>query len=200
MKFINNLFFASLVLLVSITGCKDDEAAPVKESKATYDGSEYSLTSGLIENYGEDSSPNSGWDYSGYNLDLVLLSDGITLTNNNGEPSVEGEGFAIYFEMFSSTADALADGTYTLDVSNNIPTGTYDYGDVNFVSNGTVTDNIEIASGTIIVAKSGNEYEITVDCYDVNQNQLSAYYKGELMYFDYTSSTNGRVLTKSKNK
>jgi len=130
---------------------------------------EYLLGYGLSEDYGVFSSDI-------YNVDLTFLSTGFTVNGN----SYSGNGYGVYFEIFSSIPNKLAVGVYQYNHSQS--SLSFDDG-VYFDINGSVEIESEIVSGTITVVKSENDYyELTFDCIDDQDRKITGSYTGNVNY------------------
>ena len=108
-----------LAMSLSFVSCeKDDE--DTKKNQFTYDGVDYALAKGIIENYGL-------WNYEPniYNFDLSFFSSGLILDE---DADVTGTGDGLYFEMFSSSETELLPGTYTFDAQESGDANTFDIG------------------------------------------------------------------------
>ncbi|MFY0625469.1 MAG: hypothetical protein JXR07_04185 [Reichenbachiella sp.] len=166
-------------LFISCGGEDDEDNTPEIANHMIIDGVEYDLSAGFIENYGTDS-----W-HEGYNTDLTLYSEGISVVNNE----LVGAGHIIYFEMFSSTSSSLDSDDYNYSSNEPHPIGTFDYG-LYLVNGNFETEEVEdiddITEGTVSVSLTGNEYSITFDCVSFGEKEMSGYYKGTLEFFDYT--------------
>lgn len=169
--------FVSLLFL-SLWGCSKDTVD--LQNQFTYDGSDYPLSVGILENYGSASNVHY--------LDLTLYSSGISF--NPVDEIAEGTGNVVYLEMYSSSS-SLATGTYTFDSGFTGSAGTFDMGMFGISLNmetfsGTV---VYISSGTVTVAKSGSTYEITINCKTSDNKTIGGYFKGSLTYYDYSIVT-----------
>lgn len=141
-----------------------------------YDGNTYELDKGFIESYGQiNENPAT------YNLDLVLVSPDINFSDE--EPS--GIGHVLYFEMFSSSMTDLVPGTYSYDVLATYNANTFDFGltfiDFN-LETGSGGQQMEIEGGTVKIEKSGQTYEIAIDCTLDNGKKVTGYYKNSLIF------------------
>jgi hypothetical protein len=58
-------------------------------------------------------------------------------------------------------------------------------------------EKILIESGTIKINQTGDEFEITVNCKNETGKTITAYYKGELNYYDYTADLKHSKLAPS---
>lgn len=179
MKFSLSTVLAVLMLAVAFTGCKkDDDDSKKKENVLQIGDTTIAITGGALVNYG-----NGGW-YDGFNLDLNLFGEGVTMTEiTPGDRDVNGNGFRFYCEMFSSDEDILVPGTYvfndTTDVS---PVNSFDYMDYAFkCQDGSW---IYCTEGTIKVTKSGDTYELIITGMNANDEEISGYYKGPLQWFN----------------
>jgi hypothetical protein len=184
MKTINIAIIAAAIISFLVIGCeKENETEEIKKTNHLKIGdTEYNLTTGTLENYGQDEAGI----YDVHNTDLTLFSDGITITDEDEELVISGSGQIIYFEMFSSTGTSLDIGTYNFNIQP-FSLKTFDYADYIIDWNDTVDDDdwTEIASGEVTVTKNSNEYEITINCIDKNGLKITGFFKGTLLYFDY---------------
>lgn len=168
-----------LIITIAFSGCKKDK----KDDETTknflkVDGTDYDLSKGFLINYGIYGSSN--------NIDLVLISSGITVHEVMGLPdSVSGTGNAIYFELYSTSGDKLQLGDYIYNDSGDA--GTFDWADYLLNWNATQlpdADFTNITSGTVKVINNGTEYELSFSGKDSNNKTISGYYKGSLKWYD----------------
>jgi len=156
-----------------------------KANEIKYDGSNYALTKGYIENYGN-------WDGSYYNFDVHLVNDGITITQDDAM----GTGDLIYLELWSSSPTGLNPGTYSL--ASNSAAQTF--------SSGAVAFNYNIATelgtlyactgGYVTISQSGTDYIFDVTFTLATGKTVNAYYKGSLIYYDQTDSNSSKKNSK----
>jgi PKD repeat protein len=153
-----------------------------KANEIKYDGSDYPLTKGYIENYGD--SDNS--DY--YNFDVWLVNDGITITTDDAM----GTGDLIYLELWSSSPSSLAVGTYSF--ADNFAAQTFSTGAVAFNYNIATELGIldECTGGTVTISQSGTDYVFDVTFTLANAKTVNAYYKGSLILYDQTGSKSNK--------
>jgi len=171
-------------------GKGDDDESTMPDNYFIVNGKTYELKMGYLQNYGTDPE-----FYEGYNLDLTLVSDGFTVDLANFD--FTGTGDALYFEMFSSSADMLPAGDYTFDSSELPPVGAFDYGEclLNFnASTGESTSSSEITGGKVSVSKNGSIYEITINCTTASGKTITGYFKGALTFMDFDSVLMSRTL------
>ncbi len=172
-----------LILGIFIVGCKkDNDNEKPNDNYFRAGNTKYKLVFGSLENYG----PDYIGQYEGYNLDLNLVSEGITFSEDAaGDLEISGTGHIIYFELFTSNSSFLDDGDYSYDETLPFSIGTFDYGDYAVNWDETHDEWIEINAGKVTVSKEGNIYEITIDCTDENGLDITGYYKGPLSFYNY---------------
>jgi len=174
-----SLLLAFTIMLIS---CKKDSNDAIPENSVKYEGVEYPLTTGYLEYYGKVSGKQS------YNMDLTLVSSGLTIYEVEGEiDSVSGTGNILYFEIFTSDSNALDSRTYIFDPEETHEAGTFDYAIVGLNLNVLTFegDYFAIVSGSIKISKKGEEYEVSVNCRNGTGKDITGFFKGTLKYFDY---------------
>jgi hypothetical protein len=165
---------AIFLLCFVISGCKkdkDNNDTVVKKNVLKIGTTEYEISKGILEPYDGDST--------GYNIDLSLVSSGITIGQN-----ASGTGNAIYFEMYSANADKLSVGDYVYN--DTYHANSLDYAE--YVLNWNFTENLdanwtEISTITVKVIKNSPEYELSFSGTDMNNLAISGYYKGALTMY-----------------
>lgn len=183
MKFSLSTILAVLTLAIAFTGCKkDDDDSKKRENVLIIGDTTIAITGGALVNYGI-----GGW-YDGVNLDLNLFGDSITMTNEGGVRTINGDGFRFYCEMFSSEFDMLAPATYVYDDTSDVsPVKSFDYMDYSFEwQDGNW---IYCPDGTIKVTKSGDTYELIITGKNSDDEEISGYYKGPLQWFNDDEET-----------
>ncbi len=199
MKLLTGVLLAATLLL----GCKKDDDNNSKTKNYFKVGdTEYDLSAGILENYGTDD--NNSWHY-GFNTDLTLYSEGLTLQAEDDDWELVGEGHGIYFELFSTTGNALDTEDYVFTLTEPCPIGTFDDGGctINYDSEqeeNSDEEDFDFAGGTVSVSKSGNEYTITIDCTSENGKRITGFYKGTLRYFDWSVGDKSASLKSIKIK
>lgn len=174
----------SLLLLIGLAiSCgknNEEETTPVNHFKVndTY----YALSTGYQEDWG------TGSYYDGYNIDLVLISDGISVDFDTYNAT--GKGHVLYFELFTAGENGIEAGEYVYADTEPYDTGTFDDG-AYMINLDLSTEDAEktgyFKSGTITVTKSGSVYEISIDGTDSSGNKITGYYKGSLILVDIES-------------
>lgn len=170
-----NLLLCGLVLMISFSACKKDEEKP-KENELSYDGKTFGLSVGDLDYYGDYYS--SGY----FNFDVYLYS------NTSDFP---GQDNYIYFELFSSSATELVLGTYTFNGTDYVA-NSFSYGEFN-VEKDSFSAYGEITAGTVKVAKSGTNYEFTINCDTDTGKKIIGYYKGPMIYEDHSGLKSGKT-------
>lgn len=193
MKNLSKVLISVFLICILVFSCNKDEdnETPPQKSYFVFNGIEYVLSAGILENFGKDADTSDGWDYDGNNLDLSLVSNGIIITNSGDTMfDVSGAGQVMYFQMYTSNSSYLDNGEYNFDATSPFPVGTFDAGDfsINWDENNPNNDWIELSSGKLTVNRSGSTYEISINCTDQNGEIVTGYYKGALKYYDYESS------------
>ncbi|NNE27503.1 MAG: hypothetical protein HKN09_11730 [Saprospiraceae bacterium] len=139
MKFkalLSSLLLVGTLIMFYSCGSDDDS-----NGSFTFDGNNYTLSAGLIEDYG--SNGNGSWDY-----DVTLVSDGISFANDE----LTGTGDFVYLDLNTSSNGGLESGTYNWSSTR---------GPLTIVSATVGLDfNVETLSGTGVNLTGGS---VTVD-------------------------------------
>ncbi len=175
------VLFLTLAFALS-TGCKEEKNDPPPSSQMTVNGKEYTLDKGWLENYGD--STTSGISHEGTNLDLLLMTSGIQLhLNSNGEiDSVSGEGYSLYFQMFSNNSTDLSTETYRYRLDGT--TGTFNVGDLIPFKNGNPMQALSITEGSVHVRKENGNYIMSANLVAEDTVIIDMNYYGKLTYID----------------
>jgi len=150
MKSTFKLLLTVMAISVLFTNCKKDN----KDDGGTTDpnavsgtftvgSTTYNFKGAFGDKYGADSSYHQG-----FNIDMILYSDGINIVNVGGVPdSVYGQGAIIYLESFMPTENSFADGTYAY--SDNVPHPLFTFSFFSDIGMGDyTTSNINFSSIT----------------------------------------------------
>ena len=178
-----NLFkplIAVLVISLFIAGCKKDKEEETVKNYFNYNGSEYILSQGFLENYGK-------YEDEGYNIDLTLLSSDFTIHEGSGDiDSISGKGDILLFEIYTSLPNKLDVKDYIYDAAETGAAGTFDWGIIGMdLDMATATGTaFEITAGKVSITSNGSTYEITINC-TANGKNITGYYKGSLKYYNY---------------
>ncbi len=182
----------SLLILICCSkdidsGIYDINDIPRDKNGFYIDGVEHSLSKGVIE-YIE-----SGTSHEGSQFSIALLSAGL---NFDGEKA-EGNGDFFDITFFSETWDDLKSGSYSFKASGNMVGCFYGMTVLGFdVQSSTSAKVYLLTSGSIMVNKIENMYELIMDCRadeihweDGNtlstDHKILTYYKGDLLMFGF---------------
>lgn len=157
----------------------------VAENYLKIGDNKFDLAAGILRNYGTNSAYNFG-----YNNDILLYSKGLKLEVNEFDIfTFSGKGHRIIIDMFSTNGNSLNTGDYVYSSTVPHPIGTFQDGFylINFDNEtNEAEDDGTIAEGKVSVSKIGNEYTITIDCINEENEKVTGFYKGTLRYFDRT--------------
>lgn len=152
----------------------DDDGSSSSDNVLTFDGTEYQLKAGIIEDYGEYSD-------GVYNFDISLVSSEITILDDYA--SVEDDTFSgVYFELFTDNSEDLEPGTYSF--GSNVVANSYTYADVYIDSTVDTYTGYDIVSGTFTVLDDGSTYEFEFEGTVDGGAAFSGYYRGTLEAID----------------
>jgi len=171
-----------LLVVIAISCGKDHDDAGTPVNYLKVDGEYYELNYGYQEDWG------TGSYYEGYNVDVVLMSDGISV--NFDTYDVTGVGNVVYFEFFTAGENGIGAGRYVYTSSEPYAAGTFDDGEylINFdVSTEESEKSGYFKSGSVTVCRNGSVYEITIDGADSSGKKITGYYKGSLVLVDVES-------------
>lgn len=171
----------SNLLLIS---CKKDTAeienVITKKSFLKIGDKEYNLAKGAFLNDGKEDSSLV------YFHELAFFSDSFSLTTSQfGEMEISGSGQLIYFDLYSSMGEQLDEGDYMYSSESGSFVKTFDYGAyfINYSSDNTENEEVEIISGTLSVSKTDGEYSITINCMSEDGEIVTGFFNGKLEYF-----------------
>ena len=158
--------------MIGLNSCKKDSTSAKNE--VTYLGTSFDLTKGYIA---KPSVAKVALNY--YNFDVFLTSSTLTLTYDF---NLSGTGNFLGFTMHSTSPTDLVAGTYTYnaDAGDN----TFSYGEAmcgsTYATKSTSLPVTTIVGGTIKVAISGTDYELTFNGTLSDESTITAYFKGPL--------------------
>ncbi|GAA4279047.1 hypothetical protein [Aquimarina mytili] len=159
------IYLFALSAAVVFTSCSsdDDAGAPANTGSITFEGKQVTITSAVIEDFGADSTH--------HNSDF-------TLSGSDGTVTTE-----VYLELFSPTdGTGFKPGTFNFVSGATQPeAGTY------YFSAAEVTvgsENTRFATGgQVVVAGSGNTYNVTANLTFENDVTLTLNYSGAFAAF-----------------
>jgi len=152
------LTFISLLLIaltLAVSSCKKDEKKTDLGNHFTYDGTNYPLSAGILEYYGQGGG-------NGFNYDVTLFSSGVTWNSN--DKLLQGSGNLVIFELYSSSSTEFAAGDYSFDPLAHENQSTFSTGifGIDFSVDEFTGTMVPVGSGLVNVKKSGTDYELTI--------------------------------------
>lgn len=180
------LSFLLSVLVLLVSSCSSDDNSPVKNDGSGYfifDGKEYPLKAGFIENDGDDWSDDGSNEY-----EISLISTEFTMAAD-GEPIPVDRVFSmIDFVLFSKDDSKPKPGKYFFSdylEKDFICAGLYGYLDVDYELDEELYEDLYAISGYIEVKQSGAIYELEFEFENYDDKIITGYYKGELLIDTY---------------
>lgn len=181
MKPLKQTCIALLVLTLLVVGCDSDDNNDTLPDNSGYidiNGTRYSLSHGLLENYGDFYSDENT------NIDIHLFSSGFDyITGGNGSvQDIIGEGHYAYFEILSSEEE-LVSGDYVLSDEGDDDTLYSSHVEINVgFDEGNSFERINLSSGLLTITIHKNRYELS---YASENDGVTIDYQGTLEYYDY---------------
>jgi len=182
MKIFKTFLLFAIMSLAIISCSSDDDNNNVEPSlvaatgQFTFDGTDYNLRSGIIEDYGTEAGVS--------NFDISLFSKEFDVQNE--DQAFDGNVDELYFEIFTEEANTLPNGTYTFSNSNTTA-GTFS------ISSGLELDfdydtdeggtYFSFSAGTVTVIQNGPVYELEFTLTTSDDKSIIGSYKGALISF-----------------
>jgi hypothetical protein len=171
------LFCICVVAMTSwITACKDDDKdeGPKVANEFTLENTKYALSSSFADSVGTQVVGDKT-----YHLwNVAMTSSGITY--DNSKTAFTGTGDAIRFDLYTSQAGMIPEGTYTAGGEDNGIESALVFLGVNLSEGGgTVYDN-EISDAEVIVTKSGSSHVFNFTITLEDARIIKGSFKGEL--------------------
>jgi len=172
-------FFKSAVTLIAIglvfSACSKDSKDNAGAGSITYKGTTYPMTQGTIEYTPGTTRTNY------YKLDCTIASAGLNLDEGSGA------GNYINFSFLSTSSADITPGTYTIgdnsgESANVISSAMLVLGTNLSLTNLDLGRIILIPSGTVVVAKAGSTYTLTISCINGGNDAITGTYVGSLKY------------------
>jgi hypothetical protein len=179
MKKLSHLLLTVALASLVLTGCKKSDD---RKNYVQVGGTSYDLVLGDLEYYGPISE--------GYDIDMNLLTEGITLDNKG---FTTGAGTWIWFELHSSESDGLPSGTYEFSPS----TDTYQLLNAEhclswvFGEASTWISLDHSKAGYMKVVRDGSRYEVTFKGVDEEGNTVKGNFSGTFALYDFSSTKSG---------
>ena len=171
-------FLLPLLVLFLLSSCtedsdKDDDNTPFPQA-LIIDGARQEIGEAFMINYGQLSNGN-------VNLDLHLVTDGITVIYSGGDPdSISGSGMILYFEAYSSDSTYLSAGTYNLDTTSTGNLFTVSIADVYTITNGNLSQETPMQSVSFEVLRDNTVYTIAGSGKLEDGKDFNFSYQGEI--------------------
>jgi len=164
-----------MVTAIAFTSCsKDDDAAPANTGSFTFNGKQITIQSAEIDDFG----PTSNGDFHNYEF-YFEGTDGTTTSD-------------ISFDLFSPLEDGttgFTPGTFNFaEFSSNLEPGTFYFTSASV----SIGDEVPVSAngGKIVVAGTGNNYNVTVDLTFPDESTLTLTYSGAFIVFPFISIGN----------
>jgi len=175
-NFISGLIFIAVAIVIS--GCDSEDDSATSKNYFSYDGKEYAINNGYFSCWGEY---NNGGPYV---WGFFLTSDGLYFDSEAGD--LKGKGDAFMVNLVSSSETEIVEGTYSFDETD-------DYlidGAVVVIGYDIETEEgIEVdfseGAGTIDVKKTGEEYEVIINCKTKEGKEINGYFKGSIPIVEF---------------
>lgn len=154
---------------MTFTGCSRQE----EPDHFRYTVNDYPLQQGFMNDYGMTQGT------TGYNFDVIIHSPGVSYNHDRHE--FQGTGHVVYFQMFSSSATELANGTYQFSTgkASGAPStfNVANFGmNVNFTEDtGTIVSGV---SGVVKVSGAGDYRTIDFDCMTTTGENVAGHFNG----------------------
>lgn len=178
-----SLLLSVLVLLVS--SCSGDDNSPAKDDTDgsgyfIFDGKEYPLKAGFIDNDGNDWSDDGSTEY-----EISLTSTEFTIGANGVAIPVDRVFSMMDFVLYSKDDSKPKIGRYPFSdylEKDFILSGLYGYLDVDYDSEDNIlVEDLYAISGYLEILQSGPVYEIKFELENYDNKPITGYYKGELL-------------------
>jgi|GEM_PF-3370378 len=178
-------------VFASVLSCKTSNEDPVPNNYGEVEIQEdsYVLVGGLLHNQGLD--PYRDYEgevkkYDGYFMKMYLFSKDYNFVNGEryGEEG-PGKGTLLELNLYSSNKERLDQGEYVFSTGMHSPVFSLSLSSYSrdWLPQTTLTTYF-IEEGNVNVKKSGEIYEISLDCKDQFNVPIKGYYKGTLQYSD----------------
>ncbi|GEM_PF-929025 len=144
-----------------------------------YTVNDYPLDQGFIHNYGMPQGATA------YNFDVTIFSSGVNYLRDSHE--FRGNGHIVFFQMFSSSATELAEGTYLFNVEST-PGAPSTFNVANFGMNVNFSEDtgtlVSAVSGMVKVSGTGNYRTFDIDCMTGTGERITGHFYGYVPAYD----------------
>lgn len=160
--------FSMLLLTLLLFSCSnDDDGSTNGTNQFSYDGKDYTITSGFLTKHGSNGNGSYDWD-------ITLL------TNNLTQTSTSGTGEMIFLDLNTDSSAGLTEGTYLFSNERS---------EFTFIA-GSITTNLNVAEasgnaiaitgGSVEIEKRANFTEVRFDLSLSDGNTSTGHFKGIL--------------------
>lgn len=165
------LWLSILTILFIFVSCDPDlKSSSQGNGTFVYKGVTYSLSQGILEDYGSNENGSYDWD-------ITLFSSGFNISNETGE------GEYIYMDL-NSPEVSLVPGIYNWNdtrVANSLVYGELEIG--YDAATGYSQDYSSVNGGTVNITAVGSEYILNFTLYLYNGETVTGSYSGPLTLY-----------------
>jgi hypothetical protein len=170
--------FLLIFILIMMAGCKKDKPEDPKKNSFSYNSKESVIGFALADIFGS-TAPGM------YGVTFYFLENTLQWPFEVGGSGVARTGDILYFTILVNDPKTIPLGTYTFNYDDGTLVNTL-YGKgtelmVNFnTGTGNTGTSINITGGKVVMLKTGEEYEITMDLDTDYNTRITGYYKGKI--------------------
>ena len=184
--------FLLLFTFIMMAGCKKDNPGEPKKNTFSYNSKESVIGFAVAEIFGSTSQDV-------YGVTFYFLENTLQWPFEIGGSGVARTGDILYFTILVNDPATIPLGTYTFNNDNGTLVNTlYGRGTelmVNFnTGNGNTGTAINITGGKVVMLKTGEEYEITMDLDTDYNTRITGYYKGKIDNEDISGNLKSAIL------
>jgi hypothetical protein len=171
--------FLLLFIFIMLAGCKKDESEKPEKNSFSYNSKESVIGFALADIFGPTSQDV-------YGVTFYFLENTLQWPFETGASGNEARiGDILYFTLLVNDPVTIPLGTYSFNYNDGTLVNTlYGRGTelmVNFnTGNGNTGTAINITGGNVVMLKTGDEYEITMDLNTDYNTRITGYYKGKI--------------------
>lgn len=184
--------FLLIFTFIMMAGCKKDNPDEPKKNTFSYNSKESVIGFAVAEIFGSTSQDV-------YGVTFYFLENTLQWPFEIGGGGAVRTGDILYFTILVNDPATIPLGTYTFNYDDGTLVNTlYGRGTelmVNFnTGNGNTGTAINITGGKIVMLKTGEEYEITMDLDTDYNTTITGYYKGKIDNEDISGNLKSAIL------
>jgi hypothetical protein len=185
--------FLLLFIFIMMAGCKKDESEKPKKNSFSYNSKESVIGFALADIFGSTSQDV-------YGVTFYFLENTLQWPFETGASGNEARiGDILYFTLLVNDPVTIPLGTYSFNYDDGTLVNTlYGRGTelmVNFnTGNGNTGTAINITGGKVVMLKTGDEYEITMDLNTDYNTRITGYYKGKIDNEDISGKSKSDLM------